>query len=193
MAEKEVVSDISEGISVKESLGKVADSIKNAVASGDAAAEVQDESMLEAVSEAAQAIKDSLKETVSDDKFLGGLALGIALGALSHYIWQEHGESIGDGVCGLATGTAQGISSGWSKVTGIFTPKKTRNKTASPSHDNRSDDNTFSMKIPPGLIETVHNHEKDLKKEVIELIEEYRKKDEKDTTTRKIKIEPVKK
>ena len=212
MAHKEVVSDISEGISVKDSLGKVADSIKNAVtpASGDAPP-VEDESVTEAVSEAAQAIKDSLKDglqTVSDDKFLGGLAVGIALGAISHYIWQEHGEAIGDGVCGVAAGVGEGIGTAWNKVTGFFTPKRTRNKAGSSSQaksvDNKSDDdkpadNTFSVKIPPALMETVKNHEKELKKDVLEMIEEYKKKDEKDsttkkdekdTTTRKVKIEP---
>ena len=93
------------------------------------------------------------------EALLYALLFGFALGALSHYIWQEHGESICDG------------------VTGLFTPKKTRNSAASSTQE-KTDDNTFSMKIPPGLIETVHIHENDLKREVSEMIEDYKKEDE---------------
>ena len=150
-------SDISDNITVKESLGKVADSIVNVFtpAAGDTAAEVKDESVSKAVSEAAEVIKDSLKDTISDDRFLGGLALGIALGAFSHYIYLEHGEAIGEGACSLGAGVAEGIGAGVSKIKGLFTPRKKKNKTVASSASGNS---TFTLEIPPELqLEDVEN------------------------------------
>ena len=66
------VSDVSEGVTVNEALGKIANSMKNVFAD----------------------IKDSLKDIDNVSWFLGGLALGIGLGALSQYIYNEHGEDI---------------------------------------------------------------------------------------------------
>ena len=167
-AVSEVVTDISEGVTVKESLGKVADSIKNVFSpeSGDTAAgEVAKvEPFSEAVSEAAVVIKDSLKDTITDDKFLGGLALGLALGAVSHYIYTEHGEAIGDGVRSLGAGVAEGIGAGVSKIKGLFKPTKKNSKDASKDVKETKDaKDANSAKV---------------------------NKDTKDSTTRKIKIEP---
>ena len=134
-------------------------------------------------------IKDSLKDTVCDDKFLGGLALGIALGALSHYIYNEHGEAIADGICSLGTGIGEGVGAGVSKIKGLFTPKKKKSKPAAASVP-FSGSNTFSLDIPQSLQETVQKHDKQLRKDIIERIKEYKQQDEKDATTRRTKIEP---
>ena len=134
-------------------------------------------------------IKDSLKDTVCDDKFLGGLALGIALGALSHYIYNEHGEAIADGICSLGTGIGEGVGAGVSKIKGLFTPKKKKSKPATASVP-FSGSNTFSLDIPQSLQETVQKHDKQLRKDIIERIKEYKQQDEKDATTRRTKIEP---
>ena len=189
MTDNKAVSDVGEGATVKESLGKVADSIVNVFtpASGDTAAEVKDESVSKAVSEAAEVIKDSLKDTISDDRFLGGLALGIALGAFSHYIYIEHGEAIGEGACSLGAGVAEGIGAGVSKIKGLFTPRRKKSKTVASSASGNS---TFTLEIPPDLRETAQKHNKELRKDVMEMIKEYKLQDEREATTRKIKAEP---
>ena len=189
MAENKAVSDVVEGATVKESLGRVADSIVNVFtpASDDTAAEVKDESVSNSVAEAALVIKDSLKDTISDDRFLGGLALGIAVGAFSHYIYNEHGEAIGDGVCSLGVGVAEGIGAGVSKIKGLFTPRKKKSKTVAFSP---SGNNTFTLEIPPDLRETAHRHDRELRKYIMERIKEYKLQDEREATTTKSKVEP---
>merc|ERR1712126_238980 len=140
-----------------------------------------------AVSEAAEVIKDSLKDAISDDRFLGGLALGIALGAISHYIYNEHGEAIGEGACSLGAGVAEGISAGVSKIKGLFTPRKKKSKAVASSASGNS---TFTLEIPPDLRETANKHDKELRKDIMERIKEYKLQDEGEATTRKIKVEP---
>ena len=127
------------------------------------------------------------KDTISDDRFLGGLALGIAVGAISHYIYNDHGEAIGEGVCSLGARVAEGIGAGVSKIKGLFTPRKKKSKTVAFSPPGN---NTFSLKVPPELQETAQKHDKELRKDIMERIKEYKLQDEKDVTTRKTKVEP---
>merc|ERR1711974_499799 len=105
----------------------------------------------------AEAVKTGLNEIqaiVQDDKFLKGLGLGIALGVVGCYCSDKYGEqALGlasvaiDGVQGVLSGVAQGVSSVASRLL--------------------TGDNKLSVEIPDKFVE-VYQDNKEETKEVAE-------------------------